>query len=351
MKITKRQLKIIIREERARLNYGYPRNKHPMLCEGIMGDLWSKAKSMVGADDDEKVATAVDKIEKEMPQQKTLEELASPDVLKIFKAVAGLGTDEKAVREVINRRRGDLDVLSREFDTFAEELNKARVDIVDNAGDILGGAVKGAMIGAAVVGSVLLLGTIAAMAGVVSMGTTAAVLTTAINSTGAGAVVAGVGGYGAAHVAGGALIGTAVGGGDEALSKILGWANAVLDQGKTLADFLEDDGMDKEAGMVLGALSGKNVQRENKVRITKRQLKRIIREETQGYDWREDESLGHRIGPEDEYEEDERDRRDDSYGRWGRRGEGHHDESDYHQGYDDREDESLGGRHGCRVWR
>ena len=48
------------------------------------------------------------------------------------------------------------------------------------------------------------------------------------------------------------------------------------------------------------------------MRITKRQLKRIIREESQGYDAREDESLAAEHGPESEHEQDYEDRRDDA---------------------------------------
>ena len=48
------------------------------------------------------------------------------------------------------------------------------------------------------------------------------------------------------------------------------------------------------------------------MRITKRQLKRIIREEHQGYDAREDESLAAEHGPESEHEQDYEDRRDDA---------------------------------------
>lgn len=69
----------------------------------------------------------------------------------------------------------------------------------------------------------------------------------------------------------------------------------------------------------------------------------------QGYDDREDESLGMRTGKESDHEQDYRDRRDESYGRFGTRDERHHEhEGDRrdHQGYDDREDESLGMRRG-----
>ncbi len=74
----------------------------------------------------------------------------------------------------------------------------------------------------------------------------------------------------------------------------------------------------------------------------------------QGYDDREDESLGERTGPESEHIQGLKARREDSYGKWGTRDDRHHDEhhedrhhEDRHrQGYDDREDESLGERTG-----
>lgn len=44
-------------------------------------------------------------------------------------------------------------------------------------------------------------------------------------------------------------------------------------------------------------------------------------DEKQGYDDREDESLGMEDGPEDDYEQSEEDRRDERYGKWGKRGE------------------------------
>ena len=42
-------------------------------------------------------------------------------------------------------------------------------------------------------------------------------------------------------------------------------------------------------------------------------------DEHQGYDDEEDESLGMRRGPERDYRQSSRDRREDSYGKWGKR--------------------------------
>ena len=89
------------------------------------------------------------------------------------------------------------------------------------------------------------------------------------------------------------------------------------------------------------------------MKITKRQLRRIIREEKkamterQGYDAHENESLGMRRGPERDHSQSEKDRRDDSYGKWGSRDHSHADHHEDDQGYDDREDESLGVRRGA----
>jgi hypothetical protein len=84
-------------------------------------------------------------------------------------------------------------------------------------------------------------------------------------------------------------------------------------------------------------------------------------EETQGYDDKEDESLGMRTGKESDKHQSMKDRRDDSYGKFGKRDEEHRDIKEYEddhdvkpqaddmheeQGYDDKEDESLGMRTG-----
>ena len=79
------------------------------------------------------------------------------------------------------------------------------------------------------------------------------------------------------------------------------------------------------------------------MRVTKRQLMKIIREEHQGYDAREDESLAALHGPAADHEQDYEDRRDDADFE-----ERHRDaHSRDHQGYDDREDERLGAEHGA----
>ena len=68
--------------------------------------------------------------------------------------------------------------------------------------------------------------------------------------------------------------------------------------------------------------------------------------EDQGYDDKEDESLGMRTGKESGKHQSMKDRRDDSYGKFGKRDEEHREISKEGQGYDDKEDESLGMRTG-----
>ena len=81
----------------------------------------------------------------------------------------------------------------------------------------------------------------------------------------------------------------------------------------------------------------------------------LVHPDHQGYDDREDESLGMRTGRESDHTQDYKARREDSYGKWGTRDERHHGHEGHHrheehhrdhQGYDDREDESLGMRRG-----
>ena len=69
-------------------------------------------------------------------------------------------------------------------------------------------------------------------------------------------------------------------------------------------------------------------------------------EEDQGYDDKEDESLGMRTGKESGKHQSMKDRRDDSYGKFGKRDEEHREISKEGQGYDDKEDESLGMKDG-----
>jgi hypothetical protein len=68
----------------------------------------------------------------------------------------------------------------------------------------------------------------------------------------------------------------------------------------------------------------------------------------QGYDDKEDESLGMRTGKEKDKKQSEKARREDSYGKWGKRDEEDRkvSKAKKEQGYDDEEDESLGMRDG-----
>jgi len=83
-------------------------------------------------------------------------------------------------------------------------------------------------------------------------------------------------------------------------------------------------------------------------------------DEGQGYDDKEDESLGMRTGKESDHKQSDKARRDDSYGKFGKRDSEHREKSleetlsqldelaqlDEKQGYDDKEDEQLGMKDG-----
>ena len=111
-----------------------------------------------------------------------------------------------------------------------------------------------------------------------------------------------------------------------------------IDDDKDHIDNLEKDIKDdrEEMERAHDEETKKNESRQRRGKF-KNQLKRMVREalneddleeddleEThQGYDAREDESLGMRRGADAGYEQDEKARRDDSYGAWGRRGRHH----------------------------
>ena len=122
-------------------------------------------------------------------------------------------------------------------------------------------------------------------------------------------------------------------------------------------DFDQDDekhdnyGMDDEShGRQHGALGG----RGDKQRGDDSE-KPMKFDEDQGYDDKEDESLGMRTGKESDHKQSDKARRDDSYGKFGKRDSEHREKSleemmnmidEMSQGYDDKEDESLGMRTG-----
>ena len=100
MKITKRQLKKLI------LN---------SLNEGIFGDISDKLN--YGA------------------KTKELLRNSSQDAFDIFKACKGLGTDEKTIQEIIERRKTDLHKLYIEFNNLIANYTKANAGFksVDSA--------------------------------------------------------------------------------------------------------------------------------------------------------------------------------------------------------------------------
>jgi len=106
MKITKRQLRRIIKEERARsqrINEGV----WEYVKDFVDPSGWIFSGAGAGIDEDE------------------LKKIASPDAWILFKAMGGLGTDEDAIENVLRRRRsvpGDLQKLNGEFNELRKNL-------------------------------------------------------------------------------------------------------------------------------------------------------------------------------------------------------------------------------------
>ena len=103
MKISKRQLRRIIKEEKAKLiNEANPTWKRiNQAIADPSGAIFSGSGSV---DEDE------------------LRRLASPDAWKLFKAIAGLGTDKETVLDVLSRRKDDIPALNSEFNELRDEL-------------------------------------------------------------------------------------------------------------------------------------------------------------------------------------------------------------------------------------
>jgi len=140
---------------------------------------------------------------------------------------------------------------------------------------------------------------------------------------------------------------------EDSISDELDHLRKNIDDDKDHIDNLEKDIEDDREEMKDAHEAEKNESRRRRGRLSRTQLRRMVREaideadeeldeadeealdeadeeleEThggyhQGYDAREDESLGMRRGAEAGYEQGETARRDDSYGAWGQRGRRH----------------------------
>ena len=58
--------------------------------------------------------------------EQTIEKTATPDAWRLFKALGGVGTDESAVKEVLNKRSSDLNKLNQEFEDLKNNLKSQR---------------------------------------------------------------------------------------------------------------------------------------------------------------------------------------------------------------------------------
>ena len=126
-----------------------------------------------------------------------------------------------------------------------------------------------------------------------------------------------------------------------------------LEHVKDLKDDIKDDHEEELRAEEEKRKHEGRVRRRN--RMSYRQIRQMIREEHQGYDAREDESLAALHGPASEHEQDYKDRRDDA-GFEERTGNPASDDKVVHhyhhhdkQGYDAREDERLAAEHGAEA--
>ena len=259
MKITKGQLRRIIRGNVARLDEGV----WEYVKDFIDPSGWVFSGAGAGIDEDE------------------LKLIASPDAWILFKAMGGLGTNEDAVVKVIDKRvdaPGGLKKLSAEFDQLRHKLVKmrgsAKANILQGILGFVGGA---AAMGWSGSGAAHAAGATTASRVAGQTGSALSYLEPTSIAARAGhtaAKFAGMGSGGATNI--GSATGAAAQVGINKLMQSM--------QDRDLATWLASDGMEKEAKMVNQAIGGPvSESRYNrgwrKMRITKRQLRRIIKEE------------------------------------------------------------------------
>jgi hypothetical protein len=266
MKLTEAQLRSRVRRE-ILSSMG---DSAPVVYEGFLSDTWATLKSGAAAaaekvaefakDPKEKVKSAIDdvlgKVDADSAAMKKLEETGSPDAWALYKAVAGFGTDEDAVRKVLEKRAGDLKVLSKEWSELTFKLNEIGLDTKEAVKEVASGAAVGAAGGAAVGATLGAAVTIMSFLGLTTNPVTLPMVL--------GTIVTGGG------------IGLKAGATVEGLDELKKWAEMKIDPSKTLAEVLADEGMDEEAQKVSAALK----EGARKLRVTKRQLGRIIKEAT-----------------------------------------------------------------------
>jgi len=117
MKITKRQLRRLIKEEVVHVLF----EGRNMLSEG---SFWASVKQNL-KDIVDPTGTYFGGAGMGVDEQ-YLKEMATTDAWMLFKALAGWGTDEDTITAILDRRSGDLLGLSTEFDELRHELASQR---------------------------------------------------------------------------------------------------------------------------------------------------------------------------------------------------------------------------------
>ena len=222
----------------------------PIVYEGFLGDAWNSIKSKAAgavdkiktkagelADDAKvKAAEVIDKtnqaIETETSNMAKLEKAGTPDAWKLFRAMNGMGTDEKAVQEVIGRRSGDLKVLDQEYQKLMNTMAEVGTNIKSAGAEVVKGATTGAKIGGGAMAAIAAGGTIMTFLGLASLPLSAALLAPI-----SGAIT-------------GAKLGAAVNG----VKELTNWSATTLNKDKGLVKMLEEEGMEEEAAKIKGAL-------------------------------------------------------------------------------------------------
>ena len=114
MRVTKRQLRRIIREERTRLLQEFS-------FKGVIDGAVEIAKDLMLDPTGILISGAGVNIDEQF-----LKSLATPDAWTMFKAIGGAGTNEYKVKKVMQRRAADLPELYREFEELRRNLVEER---------------------------------------------------------------------------------------------------------------------------------------------------------------------------------------------------------------------------------
>ena len=243
----------------------------PVVYEGFLGDAWNSIKSKAAGaidsiktkagdlkdDAKEKASEVIDQtnkaIESETSNMAKLEKAGTQDAWKLFKAMNGMGTDEEDVREVIDRRSGDLKVLDQEYQKLMITMAEVGTSIKSAGAEVIQGATTGAKIGAGAMAAVAVGGTIMTFLGLASLPLTTALLAPV------GAAITG------------AKIGAAV----QGVKELDQWSDRTLRPQKGLVKMLEDEGMTEEAEKIRGALKESNRRLAKSILDSSRTYRRI----------------------------------------------------------------------------